>query len=178
MTMLQCINWKNDVSGYKHVGTEGTHLLVEYWGCDVAILDDVGAVGEALQRAAEAAGAVVVGSVVRPFSPQGVTGVLVLEESHLSVHTWPESGYAAVDLFTCGDCRPERAHVVLREAFKAMRSEMIRVARGRENAETSMQVEGRIVERQHPGSAPTLVLDEVGEDGLSITRGKGPSLLH
>ena len=73
---------------------------------------------------------------------------------------------------------PEKPTYSRREAFKAMRSEMIRVARGRENAETSMQVEGRIVERQHPGSAPTLVLDEVGEDGLSITRGKGPSLLH
>lgn len=166
------------MSSYKQIGTEGIHLLVEYWGCDVAILNNVEAVEAGMQRAAEAAGAEIVASVIRPFTPQGVTGVLVLEESHLSIHTWPESGYAAVDLFTCGDCRPERAHAVIRDALKATSSEMIRVSRGRSESDSSMRVEGRIVERQHHDAPPTIVLEEAGEDGLSMARGKGPALLH
>lgn len=146
------------------VKTEGVHLLVEYWGCDTAVLNDVAAIEEAMGRAASAAGAAVVASVFRPFEPSGVTGVVVLEESHLSVHTWPEDGYAAVDFFTCGDCVPERAHAILREAFLAEESEILRVLRGRQDAEFSLEVDGRVVELRGDPEVPAIVVDEDAMD--------------
>jgi len=110
--------------------TKARHLLAEYHGCDRDLLEDVEGVRALLEAAARAAGATVVQSVFHRFSPQGVTGVVVLEESHLSVHTWPETGYAAADLYTCGDCRPEAAHEVLFAGLCAARAEVMQVARG------------------------------------------------
>jgi S-adenosylmethionine decarboxylase len=111
--------------------TEGIHLLLDYWGCDRGILDDLVAVRMLMKEAALATGARIVDSVFEPFVPQGISGVVVIEESHLAIHTWPEACYAAVDLFTCGTkCVPERAHDVLVEGLKAGRHEMIRVLRG------------------------------------------------
>ncbi len=84
-----------------------------------------------MHAAADAAGATVVESSFHKFGPHGVSGVLVLAESHLSVHTWPERDYAATDIYTCGDrCTPERAHEVLQIAFKAERCEVMVVERG------------------------------------------------
>ena len=80
----------------------GTHLLLELNECDAALLDDVDVVRRALLDAAAEAGATVVGEVFHKFSPMGVTGILSIAESHISVHTWPEYAYAAVDIFTCG----------------------------------------------------------------------------
>ena len=122
------------------VGTRAQHLLVEYHGCNCAILNDVDAVRALLRRAAEAAGATVVAEVFHPYRPQGVTGVVVIEESHLSVHTWPECGYAAVDFYTCGDCVPERADEVLRAGFEAERAEVLLVHRGLESPDGSIAV--------------------------------------
>ncbi|RMH41726.1 MAG: adenosylmethionine decarboxylase, partial [Deltaproteobacteria bacterium] len=82
--------------------TRSRHVLAEYHGCDPAVLDDRGTIEPLMRRAAQAAGATVVGSMFHEFAPQGVSGVVVVEESHLSIHTWPEYGYAAVDFFTCG----------------------------------------------------------------------------
>jgi S-adenosylmethionine decarboxylase len=110
--------------------TAARHLLVEYWGCDASILDDAARLERVMRDAAVEAGARIVGSLFRPFDPQGVTGVVVLEESHLSIHTWPEQGYAAVDIYTCATCRPERAHALLMEALGAERGETLRVKRG------------------------------------------------
>jgi S-adenosylmethionine decarboxylase proenzyme len=110
--------------------TRGRHLLVEYHGCDTALLDDVAGVEALMKRAAEAANTTVVASVFQPFSPQGVSGVVVIEESHLSIHTWPEHGYAAVDFYTCGRGVPERAHALLREGLAARRAEVMTVERG------------------------------------------------
>lgn len=110
--------------------TRSTHLLVEYHGCDRATLDDRASIEALLRRAADAAGATVVAVVLQPFVPQGVSGVVVIEESHLSIHTWPECGYAAVDFFTCGDCRPERAREVIGQGLAAERSEVLVVERG------------------------------------------------
>ena len=75
--------------------TFGQHLLVEYHGCDLSLLNDLCRIEVLMCAAAEAAGATVVTSAFHRFSPQGVSGVVVIEESHLSIHTWPESGYAA-----------------------------------------------------------------------------------
>jgi S-adenosylmethionine decarboxylase len=121
--------------------TFGQHLLVEYHGCDVQTLDSVQAIERLMNRAAEAAGATVVTSTFHRFAPQGVSGVVVIEESHLSIHTWPECGYAAVDFYTCGDCEPERAHEILAGALAAARSEIMQVHRGLYPRGDSMQVE-------------------------------------
>lgn len=81
----------------------GYHLLIELHGCDLALLDSVPGVERILTQAADMAGATIVNSAFHHFSPYGVTGVLVIAESHIAAHTWPEYGYAAVDCFTCGD---------------------------------------------------------------------------
>ncbi|MDW7710901.1 MAG: adenosylmethionine decarboxylase [Deferrisomatales bacterium] len=108
----------------------GRHLLVEYRDCDRDTLDDLDGIEDAMRQAAVQADATVVASVFHPFSPQGVTGVVVVEESHLSIHTWPEHGYAAVDFYTCGDCEPQRAHDFLRDYLGARRTEVLHVDRG------------------------------------------------
>ena len=81
----------------------GTHIVCELSGCDAAKLTDVDAVREMMQNAARAANATVIETAFHRFQPQGVSGVVVIQESHLSIHTWPETGYAAMDFYTCGD---------------------------------------------------------------------------
>lgn len=81
----------------------GTHIVCELSGCDPARLTDVDAVREMMQQAALAANATIVTSAFHRFQPHGVSGVVVIQESHLSIHTWPETGYAALDFYTCGD---------------------------------------------------------------------------
>ncbi|MEC7520837.1 MAG: adenosylmethionine decarboxylase [Myxococcota bacterium] len=110
--------------------TRGRHLLVEYHGCSEAMLDDLEGVEALMNRAAVAANTSVVASVFHPFQPQGVSGVVVIEESHLSIHTWPEYGYAAVDFYTCGQGVPEEAHAVLLEGLEATGAEVMTVDRG------------------------------------------------
>ncbi|MFO0569585.1 MAG: adenosylmethionine decarboxylase [Polyangiaceae bacterium] len=129
------------------VGTRAKHLLVEYEGCDPAILDDLEAVRGLMRQAAEAAGATVVAEAFHRYRPQGVTGVLVIEESHFSVHTWPEHGYAALDFYTCGDCVPERADALLRVALGAERAEVVLVDRGLRLETGSMQLHFRAAEK-------------------------------
>lgn len=93
-------------------------LLVDLYGCD-ADLDDDGFLMGTLERAAEDVGARVVRKVTQRFSPQGVSIILILAETHLSIHTWPEHGYAAVDIFVCGEGKdPGVAWNVIREALK------------------------------------------------------------
>jgi S-adenosylmethionine decarboxylase len=104
--------------------------LVEYTGCDPNVLDDLKRIEALMNEAATAARTNIVASVFQPFEPQGVTGVVVVEESHLSIHTWPECGYAAVDFFTCGESMPERAHEVLVAGLKAQFAELMHVERG------------------------------------------------
>jgi S-adenosylmethionine decarboxylase len=112
------------------LNTHGRHLLVEYHGCDSSLLDDCEQIERAMNRAAVQAGATVVASTFHRFAPQGVSGVVVVEESHISIHTWPECGYAAVDFYTCGECSPERAHHYLREVLEAESCEVMAVERG------------------------------------------------
>jgi S-adenosylmethionine decarboxylase len=101
------------------LNTRGQHLLAEYHGCNVEVLDDLKRIESLLNEAARAAQTKVVASVFRPFDPQGVSGVVVIEESHLSIHTWPEFGYASVDFYTCGSGTPEAAHRVLQKGLRA-----------------------------------------------------------
>lgn len=122
------------------MNTFAQHLLVEYYGCDNEILNDATRIESIMRDAAEAALATVVATTFHRFSPQGVSGVLVIEESHLSIHTWPECGYAAVDFYTCGECTPERAYELLRKKLGAERAEVMTVHRGLSRPEPSMRV--------------------------------------
>jgi len=81
----------------------GRHVLAEVYGCEFRILNDLDRIREILVSAALTAGAEVRETAFHRFSPQGVSGVVVISESHLAIHTWPELGYAAVDVFTCGE---------------------------------------------------------------------------
>ena len=80
----------------------GRHLLLELRECNVAVLDDLKYLENALVLAATESGATVLDKSFHQFAPQGVSGVVLIAESHLSLHTWPEHAYAAVDIFTCG----------------------------------------------------------------------------
>ncbi len=80
----------------------GRHLIVEVFDADPSLLNDAQALEQLLLDAARAAHATVIQSVFHQFSPYGVSGVVVIAESHLAIHTWPEYGYAAIDIFTCG----------------------------------------------------------------------------
>ncbi len=80
----------------------GRHILAEYSECGCTYLDSEAAIRDLMLEAASRTGATIVGSIFHHFSPQGVTGVVVIAESHLAIHTWPEFKYASVDLFTCG----------------------------------------------------------------------------
>jgi S-adenosylmethionine decarboxylase len=81
----------------------GRHVLAEVYGCKFEVLNDLEKIREIFVSAALSAGAEVRETAFHRFSPQGVSGVVVISESHLAIHTWPELGYAAVDVFTCGD---------------------------------------------------------------------------
>lgn len=81
----------------------GRHVLVELYDCDREKLNDLDYVREHMLEAARVSGATVVKEAFHLFNPYGVSGTVVIAESHLAIHTWPEYGYAAVDLFTCGD---------------------------------------------------------------------------
>lgn len=112
-------------------GGFASHLLVDYLACDADRVRDPELVQDALERAARAAGATIVRSFFHRFEPHGVSGVVIVKESHLTVHTWPERGYAAVDIFLCG--RPpglDAARRVLSEAFRARDERVRSVARG------------------------------------------------
>lgn len=107
----------------------GDHLLVELWGAQR--LADRRFVGDALERAARAAGATVLHSHFHHFGEgQGISGVTLLAESHISIHTWPERGYAAVDVFMCGDCDPRLTVPVLEAAFRPERTDSRLLRRG------------------------------------------------
>jgi len=85
----------------------GKHYLLNLYGCLFVLLNDEHFLIELLKNAAIASGANVIQTISKKFDPQGVTVVCLLSESHISIHTWPEDGKAAVDVYTCGDCDPK-----------------------------------------------------------------------
>lgn len=109
----------------------GRHLIVEYADCDKRRLDDLRYVEDALCEAARQSGATIVRSVFHRYNPQGVSGVVVIAESHISIHSWPEYGYAAVDFFTCGGTvDPYKAHEYLKEALGCSTASVQELSRG------------------------------------------------
>ncbi len=112
-------------------GALGRHLLAEFRGCDAGALADLETVTSAMLRAAEASGATIKTHSFHHFSPQGVSGAVIIAESHLAIHTWPEHGFAAVDCFTCGDrVDARKALAVLREALGAQGEDVMELQRG------------------------------------------------
>ena len=109
----------------------GRHLLLELFDCDSDAINNLEAVKGALVEAAKRAQATIVDVVFHEFNPFGISGVVVIAESHLSIHTWPEYRYAAVDIFSCGDVlQPEVAANYLVEQFGAERTSVVELQRG------------------------------------------------
>ena len=107
------------------------HLLAEYYGCIPSILDDQGALERILVGAADAARTTVVRVELHKFAPQGVSGVVILAESHIAIHTWPEHGFASVELYVCGlECEPEAGDAYLREHLEPTHVETRLLTRG------------------------------------------------
>ncbi len=109
----------------------GYHLLIEFYGCGHDILNDVGKIKNLMDEAAIVSGASIVESVFHRFNPHGVSGVVVIAESHLAIHSWPEYGYAAVDLFTCGeDVNPWKAYDFLKKGLEPQSTSTKEIIRG------------------------------------------------
>ena len=108
----------------------GVHLIVDLHGAER--LDDIELIEATLRRCVEAAQATLLHIHVHHFHPNGVSGVAVLAESHISIHTWPDIGYAAFDVFMCGKASPDACIPVLRKAFKAKRVAVNEILRGRD----------------------------------------------
>ncbi|MDY0280009.1 MAG: polyamine aminopropyltransferase [Salinivirgaceae bacterium] len=116
------------------MGALGKHILVEFNGCKPEIMNDVSFIEKSMVDAAVKSGATVINSTFHHFSPYGVSGVVVIQESHLAIHTWPEYGYAAVDLFTCGDTvNPWVSFDELKTRFGAKNYSALELKRGSVN---------------------------------------------
>ena len=117
--------------GRKVLDALGRHIILEMWGCCKDAIDSVDVVKEILTKATESIRATLVDVVCHRFSPYGVTGVAILAESHISVHTWPEYGYAAADIFICGNTlKPQNAASYMIRAFQAKENSMLELKRG------------------------------------------------
>lgn len=121
---------RNDHFVVRHgVRCAGAHLIVDLY--DAERLDDLDHIEATLRRCVEEAGATLLHIHLHHFEPHGgVSGVAVLAESHISIHSWPENGYAALDVFMCGKAMPDRCIAVLREAFKPSRIAVSELLRG------------------------------------------------
>jgi S-adenosylmethionine decarboxylase len=109
----------------------GKHILAEYKLCDSLILNDIQKIENLLLNAAKEAETFVLGSSFHRFEPHGVSGVVVISESHLSIHTWPEFSYAAVDIFTCGDdVNPEASFEFLKQGLNSNDASFKTIMRG------------------------------------------------
>ena len=109
----------------------GVHHIAELCGCNAALLNDSEFIRTSLSQAVEHANATLIEEVKYEFTPQGITAVCLLSESHISIHTWPEKGYAAVDIFTCGDhTAPAQACKYLVAALECKQSNIQIIMRG------------------------------------------------
>ena len=127
--------WKQDHHAADHFIVRdgrcfaGTHLIIDLWGA--SRLDDLDHIRETLIEAVQVAGATLLHIHLHHFTPNGgVSGVAVLAESHISIHTWPERHYAALDIFMCGDAQPEKAIPVLERAFAPSETKVNELLRG------------------------------------------------
>lgn len=112
--------------------TEGKHIIMDASGCNPELLNNLDYLKGLLVEAAEKANATVLNVAFHHFTPQGVSGVVVISESHLSIHTWPEYGYAALDFYTCGDIDPKAACDYMAASLGASHVLTTEVSRGEE----------------------------------------------
>ena len=113
------------------VSCAGTHLIIDLIGANG--LDDISRIERALRDCVDEAGATLLHIHLHHFTPNaGVSGVAVLAESHISIHTWPERNYAALDVFMCGDARPEKCKGVLKKAFSPRKMRVRELLRGKD----------------------------------------------
>ncbi|MGB8701326.1 MAG: adenosylmethionine decarboxylase [Thermosynechococcaceae cyanobacterium] len=120
----------DDPLGNRFLASVGSHCILELYDCPGMLLNDASFIQRSLREAARAANATLLDEVLHQFDPQGVTALALLSESHISVHTWPEVGYAALDVFTCGHhTDPEEACRYLIEAFQAGSHAMTKLRR-------------------------------------------------
>ncbi|MEB3207015.1 MAG: adenosylmethionine decarboxylase [Vampirovibrionales bacterium] len=123
----------------------GHHLLAEFYHCNSNVLNNLQLIKKIMTDAAVACGATVVQNCFHQFNPYGVSGVIVIAESHLTIHTWPELEYAAVDLFTCGDaCNPMVAYDVMREQLGSSASSLVELRRGTFDERTQRVLPGPV----------------------------------
>lgn len=109
----------------------GRHMIVELYDCDREILNSVEQVQDILKNAAEISGATIIRPFFHKFSPHGVSGVVVVAESHFAIHTWPEYGYCAIDIFTCGDVIDNpKAFNYMKKEFGCKSSNVLELKRG------------------------------------------------
>jgi len=112
------------------VETLGRHILVEYYNCDPDILKDPRFIERSMNEAALEAKATIVESAFHHFNPWGISGAVIIAESHLTIHTWPEYGFASADFFTCGDIDPWKSFEYLEKVLQSEFSESIEIPRG------------------------------------------------
>lgn len=109
----------------------GQQLIVELYGCDRTLLDDPSRLERILTEAIRRSGGTIIRPCFHQFSPHGVTGVVVIAESHVAVHTWPEFGYCALDVFTCGtQVKTDQIFELVRSALRAQETSVMEVKRG------------------------------------------------
>ena len=114
-----------------HMLSLGVQILADLYGCDATLLNDPEVIERVLMKAAVLCGATIVNRCFHRFSPHGVSGVVVIAESHLAIHTWPEHRYAALDLFTCGETlRTDDCFRYLLEVLGAERHTLQKIPRG------------------------------------------------
>lgn len=109
----------------------GKHLIVELYDCDHDLINQVSSVEKILVEAVTISKATIVQPVFHQFSPHGVSGAVIIAESHFTIHTWPEYGYCALDIFTCGDLIDSDSSLqYLKEAFQAASMSVMEIKRG------------------------------------------------
>lgn len=109
----------------------GKHIILEVHGVDGRLLNNIAKIEDIMTKAVRLCGATIIKPFFHQFSPHGISGVIVIAESHFSIHTWPEYGYAALDLFTCGDqIKPDDAVKYLKEEMNANYIHMMEIKRG------------------------------------------------
>lgn len=167
----------------------GRHVIAEYYGCRPELLDDLAGLAEQMVTAARRAGATPVKQEFHHFAPHGISGVVIIMESHLTIHTWPEHRYAAVDFFTCGEhTDPLLAHEYLSQSLGATASHHVMLQRGLEhqpigmgnlwNARLAMGGELRAIRAAGPSAdkTPDLWLSDEQDDQVTALRVK--KVLH
>lgn len=133
-------------------GALGRHIIVDYYNCSAEILSDVVLIEKAMVGAAQEAGATVINSTFHHFSPFGVSGVVVIQESHLAIHTWPEYGYASVDIFTCGGTvDPWVSYEFLKAALEAGHGSAVEALRGQKSLLPEQKQEEHV---EYPDNKP------------------------